>query len=245
MSFVFFCLYSLFQAQNNKNTIDLQTIFNYFEEKQQLQFSYDAELVNGIVLKINKKSEELSIEEIASLIEQQTKYKLEKVASNYILIKNTAAYTYCGILVDEQSQFELPEAVILKNDKMVTISNKKGVFYVDTTLQDQIKISYIGYKTKVIDPQKFLNKTCDTIYLQPKAENLSNVVVKEYLTKGIYKNKDASVHISTKGLRILPGLVEPDVLQSAQLLPGISSPTEDPANLYIRGGYTRSKSYFI
>jgi len=34
----------------------------------------------------------------------------------------------------------------------------------------------------------------------------------------------------------LPGLTEPDVLQSIQLLPGVQSPTETAAGIYIRGG---------
>nr|WP_281422460.1 TonB-dependent receptor plug domain-containing protein [Aquimarina litoralis] len=82
-----------------------------------------------------------------------------------------------------------------------------------------------------------MSKTsCDTISLRPEIQSLGQVLVKEYLTGGIQKNQDASVNISTKKLRVLPGLVEPDVLQSLQLLPGINSPTEDPAGLYIRGG---------
>lgn len=63
------------------------------------------------------------------------------------------------------------------------------------------------------------------------------VLVTEYLTAGFDQNKkDGSVTMNPNKLGILPGLTEPDVLQSLQLLPGISSPTESAANLHIRGG---------
>ena len=70
-----------------------------------------------------------------------------------------------------------------------------------------------------------------------KTQNLKEVVLKEYLTSGINKvDEDASILISPKKLGILPGLTEPDVLQSLQLLPGVQSPTETASGLYIRGG---------
>ncbi len=42
--------------------------------------------------------------------------------------------------------------------------------------------------------------------------------------------------MSPNELGILPGLTEPDVLQSIQLIPGVQSPTETASGLYIRGG---------
>jgi len=63
------------------------------------------------------------------------------------------------------------------------------------------------------------------------------VLVTEYLTAGFDQNKkDGSVTMNPNKLGVLPGLTDPDVLQSLQLLPGISSPTESASNLHIRGG---------
>ena len=68
-------------------------------------------------------------------------------------------------------------------------------------------------------------------------QHLQEVIIKEYLTSGITKNnEDTSILVSPKKLGILPGLTEPDVLQSIQLLPGVQSPTETAAGIYIRGG---------
>lgn len=63
------------------------------------------------------------------------------------------------------------------------------------------------------------------------------VLVTEYLTSGFDQNKkDGSITMKPTKLGVLPGLTEPDVLQSLQLLPGITSPTESASNLHIRGG---------
>ena len=63
------------------------------------------------------------------------------------------------------------------------------------------------------------------------------VLVTEYLTAGFDQNKkDGSITVNPNKLGVLPGLTDPDVLQSLQLLPGISSPTESASNLHIRGG---------
>lgn len=65
---------------------------------------------------------------------------------------------------------------------------------------------------------------------------LQEIILKNYLTKGIHKQKDGSFKISPKELKILPGLTEPDVFQSLQLLPGIISPEETSTGIYVRGG---------
>jgi len=63
------------------------------------------------------------------------------------------------------------------------------------------------------------------------------LISNEYLTTGFDKiESDGSIKVDPDDLGILPGLTEPDVLQSLQLLPGISSPTESASDLHIRGG---------
>ncbi|WP_282032290.1 TonB-dependent receptor domain-containing protein [Winogradskyella eximia] len=65
---------------------------------------------------------------------------------------------------------------------------------------------------------------------------LDKVVIRSYLTKGIKKNSDGSYNIQPVKLGILPGLTEPDVLESIQLLPGVLSPNETATSFFVRGG---------
>ena len=65
---------------------------------------------------------------------------------------------------------------------------------------------------------------------------LDEVVVINYLTKGISLKNDGITKIELDEFGILPGLIEPDVLQTIQALPGINSIDERVSNLNVRGG---------
>jgi hypothetical protein len=61
--------------------------------------------------------------------------------------------------------------------------------------------------------------------LKPSNEIL-HVLITKYLTTGLQKYIDGSTVLNTKKFGILPGLIEPDILQSIQVLPGIESTNE-------------------
>ncbi|MBW1295315.1 TonB-dependent receptor [Aquimarina litoralis] len=213
----------------------LVDVLNAFIDQHQFSFSYDVKAIEHITLKLP--NTDISFEVLQKIITLQTPFLLQRVSkTDYILVKNTERVTICGVIIDAFSEFELPQADILQNKKTIGLTNNNGSFELQLHPWDSISISYFGYQNKTIKVSEFSSSKCDTINLRPEIQNLGQVLVKEYLTQGIQKNQDASVNISTKKLRILPGLAEPDVLQSLQLIPGITSPTEDPASLYIRGG---------
>ncbi len=75
------------------------------------------------------------------------------------------------------------------------------------------------------------------IYItQSFRKNLNEVIVKSYLIKGISKNKNASFKLNPKKLGLLPGLIEADVIESIQQLPGVVSIDETATGLSVRGG---------
>lgn len=67
-------------------------------------------------------------------------------------------------------------------------------------------------------------------------EQLEEVVVSNYLTSGITKLNDGSLTVKPEQFGILPGLIEPDVLQTIQALPGVFSVEESVSNINVRGG---------
>nr|WP_243878620.1 FecR domain-containing protein [Winogradskyella sp. DF17] len=67
-------------------------------------------------------------------------------------------------------------------------------------------------------------------------QKLQEVVVTNYLTKGLSKTISGSVDFQRSAFEIFPGLIEPDVLQIAQKLPGILSVDEKISNINVRGG---------
>ena len=87
-----------------------------------------------------------------------------------------------------------------------------------------------------------LNKRFITIVERKKnqlpilREQFDEIVIKNYLTSGITKLNDGSLTIKPEKFGILPGLIEPDVLQTIQALPGVYSVEESVSNINVRGG---------
>jgi len=67
-------------------------------------------------------------------------------------------------------------------------------------------------------------------------EELPEIFITNYLTSGITKTNTGSINIKPESFGILPGLIEPDILQTVQALPGILSIDETVSNINVRGG---------
>ncbi|MGV6829475.1 MAG: TonB-dependent receptor plug domain-containing protein [Flavobacteriales bacterium] len=67
---------------------------------------------------------------------------------------------------------------------------------------------------------------------------LEQVVINSYLTQGITKNKDATFTLKPEKLELLPGLIEADVIETIQQLPGVVSTNETATGFTVRGGHT-------
>lgn len=108
-----------------------------------------------------------------------------------------------------------------------------------TNLTQSGLIVYLETETQLIF--EALTKTAYTI--RPiqfsditKTQYLKEVILTNYLTKGISLQADGTAHIDLKTFEILPGLIESDILQTIQALPGITSADERISHLNIRGG---------
>ncbi|WP_111685446.1 TonB-dependent receptor plug domain-containing protein [Winogradskyella tangerina] len=103
----------------------------------------------------------------------------------------------------------------------------------DLSIEDMIgELRFLSLlEFKILD-RRFIAITKNSKSVQ----RLEEVVVFNYLTKGITKTNTGAVNVRSKAFDILPGLIEPDVLQILQNLPGIISVDERISNLNVRGG---------
>ena len=69
-----------------------------------------------------------------------------------------------------------------------------------------------------------------------KVYHLNEILITNYLTQGISKLNDGSLELKPNNFGILPGLIEPDILQIIQANPGILSVNEKVSNINVRGG---------
>lgn len=126
-------------------------------------------------------------------------------------------------------RFSFPDYIT--RDKKLTL--KKANRTLETVLNEiskktNLEFEYINSRYIII---RHLKK--DTIAFN---ETLQEVFIRSYLVNGISKNKDASFKIKPKKLGLLPGLIEPDVLESVQQLPNVISPNETASGFLVRGG---------
>ncbi|WP_282135080.1 TonB-dependent receptor plug domain-containing protein [Seonamhaeicola maritimus] len=124
--------------------------------------------------------------------------------------------------------------------------------YADKTVKDK-KTMLPSKDIPLVDVLRFLKKETNLdfellnnrfVVIKPlkkkrssfRIQNLEEVIVSNYLTTGITKLNDGSISIKPETFGILPGLIEPDVLQTIQALPGVLSTDETVSNINVRGG---------
>ncbi|WP_299128757.1 TonB-dependent receptor [uncultured Winogradskyella sp.] len=115
-------------------------------------------------------------------------------------------------------------------DKKISLDLKKRTLSETLNkLQEVTKLYYNVVDQRYVIVSQFENN-------QTITEHLDRIVIRSYLAKGIEKNSQGAYKIYPSRLGILPGLTEPDVLESIQLLPGVLSPNETASGFFVRGG---------
>jgi hypothetical protein len=117
-------------------------------------------------------------------------------------------------------------------DKETTISHND--FSLEEALEFLRKESELHFE--LIDNRFVVIKQLKPDKNSYRFQNLEEVIITNYLTTGITKLNDGSITIKPEAFGILPGLIEPDVLQTIQALPGILSADETVSNINVRGG---------
>ncbi|WP_299762364.1 TonB-dependent receptor plug domain-containing protein [uncultured Dokdonia sp.] len=118
-----------------------------------------------------------------------------------------------------------------------TILNKKTIIpKTDLPLKQVLLIleKNTGLLFEVIDDRFIAIKKAEEETLTN--QQLDEVYIKNYLTSGISTNRTGAIIVKPDDFGILPGLIEPDILQTIQALPGILSVDETVSNINVRGG---------
>ena len=118
----------------------------------------------------------------------------------------------------------------LYNIAITKLKNTQNLDELLTYLSDQTGLSFQKLDdTNIVITRDVTTEITTTQFLE-------EVVVTNYLTRGISLKTDGIISIKPKQFGILPGLIEPDVLHTIQALPGIISVDERVSNLNVHGG---------
>lgn len=235
LGIVFIIPIATINAQN-KPTVDLKVYLNTLEEKYAVKFSFVDETIDGITI---TKPNFNTLNSILQAIAYQTQLEIKKLDERYYTLSKTTFVAICGKVLDNFAENTVSGATVeVMGHDTAIITNLDGSFQLEKAPRDaSLKIRYLGYITKYIPVKELASSTnCTDILLAQNYERLEEVVVYEFLTSGIVKQEDASITLNTSELGVLPGLIEPDVLQSIQALPGIKSIDETVSDINVRGG---------
>lgn len=225
--------------------VDLKEVISYLESEHGYLFSYKNELIEGV--QVTPPGQPSPINIFLSKTLQNSNLTFEIVDKNYILLSQNndisivekEKVSLCGIIRDANTKELLVGAnVYIKNTQTGAFSDAKGAFSLKTNIPNStLIVSYTGFKEKELSANDFLKKPCQTISLDYLEFDEDLVVVTEYITDGIELKEDAnSISFQPAKIGTLPGQAEPDVLNTIQFLPGITSPDGSASNICIRGG---------
>lgn len=229
-------------AQNLKSKKFLNTpikkVLQYIEEGFQIKFSYDSKLIENKKITFTSR---LTLIENIKILSDKTGFQFKKINDSNIVIKNSTSQTQtvsiCGYIKDNILKKTIENvSVFNQNKSALYITNKEGYFEIyNINLSDIITFKVLGYKTLKLSPKDFNKTICNTFFLSPQVENLNEVIISNYINSGFTKYKNGTIKATIDKVSILPGLVENDVLQMVQLIPGVQSPDDTATGLNIRG----------
>ena len=238
--FILFLLYTYFsfgfQSQEKRPLLD---VIRKLEVKFDVKFSYSMNDVDDIF--VDDFDETKTLKSIIENLNNTTILNFKLLDDRYITVSTIdKTISVCGILIAEKDNQPLFGAsVLIANTTKGVITDTNGKFQMtDVPLNEKVIISFLGFETLIFNAKDlwFKNNSCKTIVLQERNEELNQVLISKFLTTGLQKRIDGSTVLNTEKFGILPGLTEPDILQSIQALPGVESVNESIANINVRGG---------
>ena len=241
------CLFSFAcsWAQGEKNVIPLKNILTQISQQHDVKFSYIEDEI--VVFTLAEPEKKWSLAQKIDYLKKETKLQFKLIAKKYYSIFNNQKLDkpLCGFLLDAETDKGIENA-ILKIDKadIAIFTDANGYFELPKVSSANIQVQHQSYQGFTISPEDLYVEGCPKFKLQSVTQSLAEVITQRYLATGITKKNDGAIEVKPKKFGILPGLIEPDVLQTMQQVPGILSIDETISNINVRGG-THDQNLFF
>ncbi|PHR71843.1 MAG: TonB-dependent receptor [Lutibacter sp.] len=231
----FFLFCNIFYAQNTKEKKPLVKIIKQLEKQFTCNFSYADINVENVFVYLPPNY--TTLKETITFLDENTNLDFKILENNTITISlANGAKNFCGYLLDKETGEPIVNATLQARSEY-SITDSEGYFELNNISKNEfISFKHISYKSVKHLPNIFVEGKCDNHFLVPKIESIREITIRNYLTKGIRKKIDGSYEINYENFGTLPGLIEADVLQTIQAIPGIQSVDETVSNINIRGG---------
>lgn len=235
--FVFAFLFcQIIYAQVEREQVSLAQVLSEIEQQFDCHFSYADKTIESIQILKPKKAFKNLKGALKHLRQNSLLLFTQLDSINIVISEYESEKKVCGFLYDIETEEPIVNAVLGMGTTIV-ISDENGYFeFLNPGEQSLLSISHLSYKGVQYLVRALNHESCTPLYLVPKVEQITEIIVRNYLTKGIQKTSNGSYEIDYNKFDILPGLIEPDVLQTLQALPGIQSVDESVSDINIRGG---------
>ncbi|QBA64762.1 TonB-dependent receptor [Muriicola soli] len=235
---VFLCLSALWlilqvHAQETTTPVPLEQILMQVTQTSGYRFNYAPATIEDIELA--PPGDGLTIKEILRYLTDETGLQFSELPNKFISIR-PASLILCGTVTDEATENPLAYATVQSGAEAV-ITDEKGYFELKIKGgEDQISVRFMGYRSFEGPVGDYKAGECLNIALRSQQLKLAEIVLYDYLIRGIDQLDDGSYSIDFNRFSILPGLIDTDVLQAVQAFPGIHSVNETVSEINIRGG---------
>ena len=206
------------------------------ELQHSVTFTYADENVDGIAIVPPLKTS--AIEEVILYFESETGLEFQQISNQIYSIKKPEVklINICGVILEYDTEIFI-EGATVQSKKSAAVSNKEGNFFLEGILEtDTLTFRFLGFESVSLAGKDFTTSPCKPVFLKRTTTKLKEIIVTNFITKGIDINSEGSIKINASELGILPGLTDPDVLQTIQALPGIQSINETVSDINVRGG---------
>lgn len=227
---------TVWSQETRDSPVSLIPYIVQLEKDFNVKFSYVDEDLTSLQVRV---SDSTDLQGILDDIGRQTNLQIKKLNDRYYTLSQTPTVSICAYVLDNFGQNTIAGASVeVLESGLSTITGPDGSFTMEhLPRKATIRIRHLGYKTRYLSAEELSAKSpCTRLLLGIQYQQLEEVVVSHILTSGISKQWDGSIQLLPEDFGILPGLIEPDVLQTVQALPGIRSIDETVSDINIRGG---------
>ncbi len=235
LSFLLFATALRAQQEQQQDSLPIEQVLRETETAFDIKFSYVDEALEDISV---PRPTSGNLEELLDSLSAQTGLVFQKINERYYAVALPSRIDICGYIFDNFETNAISGASVeVLGLALNTITDPEGKFILEQVPREAtIRIRHLGYKPKFISAQSLAGSDCKVLPMAVRYEQLEEVVVFNILTAGIKRQGDGSITMDVEEFGILPGLSEPDVLQSVQALPGVKSIDETVSDINIRGG---------
>ncbi|QCK16931.1 TonB-dependent receptor [Mangrovivirga cuniculi] len=217
--------------------VKLETVLSDLQSIHQVRFSYiDSVITDKTIEPISYEGQRL--QDIIWRLERVLTLNFIRVNENNIVIRPFAdedKVEVCGYLKDDLGEPVYNAFLKIKGQKKSTQSDKRGYFeFNEVHFGGEISIQHLGFAKTELSVKNIYQNECPEINLDDQVNKLPELVYSDFLVGGMSKVNNEII-LKPDELGTLPGLIEPDILQSIQQLPGVNGPFETASGIYVRG----------